>query len=106
MGETPEEEIAEWLGRLEEEESLPDEITEFKRVLTDELMSVTGEPHTEAQIEALWNAKGVEVSFEEHGIRAVTVRYPWGAELRYGIQGVAGLWGWESVQAIRSAEEW
>lgn len=101
MGETPEEEIAEWLGRLEEEESLPDEITSFRDTLASELYGFN-----DAQIEALWDAKKDETSYEEHGIRAVIVRYPWGSQIRYGIQGVSGLWGWESAQAFREEEGW
>ncbi len=96
-----EEEYAEWLGRLEEEESLPDEITEFRDVLSSELYGFS-----DKQINALWRAKGAEVSYEEHSIRAVTVRYPWGSEVRYGVQGMSGLWGWETVQNIREGEGW
>lgn len=101
MGETPEEEIADWLGRLEEEESLPEEITTFRDTLKGDLYE-----YTDAQVDALWEAKKSETSYEEHGIRAVPVRYSWGTELRYGIQGMAGLWSWESVQSIREAEGW
>jgi hypothetical protein len=41
-----------------------------------------------------------------HGIRGLTIPYPWGREVRYGIQGLAGLFGWAVVQLIREAEEW
>lgn len=101
MGETPEEEIAEWLGRLEEEESLPEEITEFRDTLAGDLYGFN-----DNQIDALWEAKRGETSFEEHGIRAVIVRYPWGTQIRYGIQGVSGLFGFESAQQFREAEGW
>ena len=46
------------------------------------------------------------VSLPEHGIRAIPIKYPWGKTVRYGIQGMPGLWGWASVQRIREAEEW
>lgn len=101
MSETSEEEIAEWLGRLEEEESLPEEITEFRDMLESDLFG-----YTDAQIDALWSAKQSETGYEEHGIRAVIIRYPWGTEIRYGVQGMAGLWGWEAVQEIREEEGW
>ena len=42
----------------------------------------------------------------ERGIRGIIIEYPWGTQVRYGIQGMPGLWGWESVQRIREAEEW
>ena len=42
----------------------------------------------------------------EHGIRAVPIKYRWGKTVRYGVQGISGLWGWASVQRIREAEEW
>lgn len=101
MSETSEEEIAEWLGRLEEEESLPEEITEFRDTLSSELYG-----YNDNQVDALWSAKQDETSYEEHGIRAVIVRYPWGSQVRYGIQGMSGLWGFESAQAVREGEGW
>ena len=42
----------------------------------------------------------------EYRIRGLLVRYPWGTQVRYGVQGLPGLWSWESVQRIREAEEW
>jgi hypothetical protein len=57
-----------------------------------------------ARVEALWSAIGTSDTLADFGIHAVTVRYPWGAELRYGVQGLPGLWGWTVVQEIMSAE--
>jgi hypothetical protein len=42
----------------------------------------------------------------EHGIRGIQIEYPWGRDVRYGVQGLRGLFGWESIQRIREAEEW
>ena len=46
------------------------------------------------------------IRLAEHGIRGIIIEYPWGRQIRYGIQGMPGLWGWASVQRIREAEEW
>ena len=62
--------------------------------------------YTDSQRDALVEAAGIEVSYSEHGIRGLTITYPWGVEHRYGIQGLPGLWGWEAVQTIREEEEW
>lgn len=95
------EEYEEWLGRLEEEEPLPDQFDLFQSTLRGELYG-----YSDAQIEKLWELKGVEETYAEHGIRGVNVTYPWGTERRYGIQGMSGLFGWQSVQNIRSGEGW
>jgi len=42
----------------------------------------------------------------EHGIHGVTIHYPWGVEVRYGIQGLPGLWGLDKVREIMEEEEW
>jgi hypothetical protein len=95
------EEYEEWLGRIEEEEPLSEDRELFQETLRSELYGLNDE-----QIEALWGVKQLQTDYSEHGIRALIVRYPWGSEIRYGIQGVSGLWGWESVQAFREEEEW
>ena len=76
-------------------------IATLQEYLRDEF-GITGD----LQIEALWGATGVKDLYSEHGVRAVLVTYPWGQELRYGVQGMPGLWGWESVQEIMEGEEW
>jgi len=96
-----EQDYEEWLGRLDiplEEET---DIETFKRYLADEI-GIIGD----AQIEALWSAVGRETSYAEHGIRAIRIEYPWGVEVRYGVQGLPGLWGWESIQTMREEEAW
>lgn len=98
---TTDEEIEEWLGRIEEAELLPEDKEIFRQTLESELYG-----YNDAQIEALWISKQNQADYSEHGIRALIVRYPWGSEIRYGIQGISGLWGWESVQSIREEEEW
>jgi len=98
---SPDERYQEWLDRLEIPVENTTDIETLKSYLKDEF-GITGD----AQVEALWGATGVTADYAEHGIRAVTVTYPWGKELRYGVQGMSGLWGWESVQEIREGEGW
>ena len=98
--ETPEEEIADFLARLEAEEQAPDDPEKFKAWLKAQI----GE-YSEAQHDALWAMRHEEITWEDMGISAVIAHYPWGNELRYGIQGMPGLWGWEAVQEIIAAEE-
>jgi hypothetical protein len=90
----------EWLERLEIPlEDLAD-IESMKTYLKDEF-GIDGE----RQIEALWDTARLSVNYSDMGINTVIVTYPWGRELRYGVQGIPGLWGWESIQEIVSAEE-
>ncbi|MBU0791798.1 MAG: hypothetical protein KKC55_15210 [Gammaproteobacteria bacterium] len=86
-----EEQYQEWLDRLEipiEEQST---IEDFQEYLKAEFL------FGDAQVEALSGAFSVERDFEKVGIHAVTVTYPWGKDLRYGISGAPGLWGFESA---------
>lgn len=96
-----EERYQEWLSRLEIPISEQTDIDRFRQYLRDEF-DIT----RDVQVEALWSTMGVEVTLEQHGIRAITITYPWGRELRYGVQGMPGLWGWESIQTMREGEEW
>lgn len=108
QGETADEEIEEWLGRLEEEELLPTDYDTFARMLKGELRMPDGSnlDYTDNQIDALWKAKGSEELYSEHGIHGLNIQYPWGTERRYGIQGLQGLFGWERVQEIGREEGW
>ena len=58
--------------------------------------------------DSLWEASGPVSSWAEHGIRGVTINYVTRGfkEVRYGIQGMPGLWSWSSVQGIREEEGW
>ena len=105
---TTDEEIEEWLGRLEETDALPSDYETFQKMLKGELQMPDGNYFTynEAQIDALWAAKGIEQDYAEAGIYGVNIHYPWGVERRYGIQGMSGLWGWETVQEVMEEEEW
>jgi hypothetical protein len=96
-----EQEYEEWLGRLDVPVEKTADIETFQEYLREEL-GITGD----AQIDALWSAVATTDVLAEHGIRGVTVRYPWGTERRYGVQGMPGLWSWESVMRIRSEEGW
>lgn len=98
---TPDEKVADWLQRMDIPIEAQVTIEAFKQYLKDEFSW-----YTDAQTEVLIEAFKAETSVEEHGIRAVTVTYRWGIELRYGVQGMPGLWGWESVQEIREGEGW
>lgn len=102
------EEYEEWLGRLEEEESLPDDYDNFSRMLRGQLQMPDGSTldYNDAQIDKLWELKGVEGIYSEHGITGINVQYPWGTERRYGIQGLQGLFGWTKVQEIGISEGW
>lgn len=100
-GGTTDEEIEEWLGRLDIPIEAERDIETFRKHLADEL-GITGD----AQVEALWRVVPTTAEYAEHGIRQVRIDYPWGVEVRYGVQGLPGLWGWERVQEIRAAEEW
>jgi hypothetical protein len=56
--------------------------------------------------ESLWSEVDTSFLMSEHGIKGVTITYPWGVEVRYGIQGLPGLWGLERVREIMEEEEW
>jgi hypothetical protein len=97
--ETPEEELEEFLARLESEERAPDDPEKFKEWLKAQLGD-----YSEAQHDALWAMRHEEATMEDIGINPVIVTYPWGRELRFGVQGLPGLWGWEAVQEIMAEE--
>lgn len=102
------EEYEEWLGRLEEEEALPTDWSEFQSVLRGELTWTGGQrlDYNDTQIAALWEFKGGQPPYAEFGVKQVIVHYPWGTELRYGIQGMPGLWGWETAREVMVESGW
>lgn len=55
---------------------------------------------------SLWEASDIVKTFAEHDIHGVSITYPWGVEVRYGVQGMSGLWSLESVKGIRTGEGW
>lgn len=73
----------------------------FLKYLAEEL-GITNTDFTDS----LWEASGTATSWAEHGIRGVPITYRWGIEVRYGVQGMPGLWSWKSVQEIREGEGW
>ena len=97
----PEERYQEWLDRLEIPIENTTDISALQTYLKEEF-GITGD----AQVAAIWDTLGVSTDYSGHGIHAVTVTYPWGKELRYGVQGMPGLWGWEAIQEIREGEGW
>lgn len=94
------EEYEEWLGRLD----IPIEAQADKETLRTYLRDELGITY-DSQVDALWDATGIHTELEDMGIRGVTIEYPWGTERRYGIQGLPGLWGWDTVRQIMEAEE-
>ena len=99
MPASPEERYQEWLERMEIPIEDQTDIETFKSYLKDEF-AITGE----AQIGALWGATAISDTLADMGIHAVIVHYSWGNSLRYGVQGMPGLWGWETIQIIMEAE--
>ena len=75
----------------------------FLKYLAEEL-GITNTDFTDS----LWEASGTATSWAEHGIRGVQINYVTKGykEVRYGIQGMSGLWSWTSVQEIRAGEGW
>lgn len=95
MAQTREERYQEWLERMEIPVYCQEDIETFKEYLREEF-GIT----RESQIEALWSAVDIERTLRDYGIRPVLVEYPWGEELRYGVKGKPGLWGWRSVREM------
>jgi len=98
-----------FLNRLD----LPIEAWEDKERLREELRIQLGYEPSTAQLDRLWETmeelkreRWDEPWLREHGIRTVTVHYPWGSEVRYGIQGLPGLWGKDFVERLREEEGW
>lgn len=96
-----EDKCIDWLERLDVPEADMQTIETLRNYLEN-----TFPDYTAAQIDVLLHVSGIETSLEEHGITWVGVRENWGQQARYGIQGVPGLWGYETVQQIREEEEW
>ena len=98
--ETPEEDLVAWLERTEEALGYDETIDALQRGLMETLGISSN-----AQLDGLRHAAGLEDTLADHGIHAVLVEYSWGRDLRYGVQGLPGLWGWERMQEIMSEEE-
>jgi len=92
---------------------LPVEAWEDKERLREELRSQLGYEPTDRQVESLWETMEIlkterwdEPWLREHGVRTVTVHYPWGTQTRYAVQGLRGLFGRETIEKIREEEGW
>lgn len=95
-----EERYIEWLERLEIPIEDSATITALQEYLKQEMIP------TPEQIAALWGA--AEFKYEilgAEGIRPLYITYPWGKELRFGVKGRPGLWGYESVIGFLAEEE-
>jgi len=102
-GKTPEEDILGLLDRLESDYTQARTLEECRNMLKAELGY-----DRPVLAEAIWSALPTKTTQAEMGIRGVNVKYPWGWEHRYGIQGIPGLWGWAAVSELMEAEagEW
>ena len=95
-----EERYIEWLERLE----IPIEDSATITALQEYLESLM--VPTPEQIAALWGAAEFKYDvLAAEGIRPLYITYPWGKELRFGVAGRPGLWGYESVQGFLAEEE-
>jgi hypothetical protein len=56
--------------------------------------------------ESLWAETDRVSRMAYYGIKGTPVKYPWGVEVRYGVQGMPGLWSLKSVQEIGEEEGW
>jgi hypothetical protein len=96
------EEYEEWLSRVElslKEQEIDartiTDITEWKSTLEETL------GYRPELSEKLWPyAEQRYGPMAEAGIRAIYITYPWGSVTRYGIKGLPGLWGYESMIEI------
>lgn len=101
-----EEKYMEWLERLE----VPIEETVSIGRFQDYLNSLISPPKgmteiTENMLDALWS--GVEQKYEKlapEGVRALTIEYPWGSQVRYIIEGHPGLWGYVGMIEVMGEE--
>ena len=94
-----EEKYMEWLERLE----VPIEETVSINRFQDYLNNLINP--TEAMLDALWGA--LEQKYEElapEGVRALTIEYPWGSQVRYVIEGHPGLWGYAGMMEVMAEE--
>ena len=58
-----------------------------------------------AYSEALWGAVGqLYEELAPEGVTAITIEYPWGAQVRYIVENHAGLWGYAGMMRIRMEE--
>jgi len=101
------EELEEILGRLD----IPIEAEESVEALTEYLATIFDQ-RTPAQIDAfphiverIWEGLDRTQDMAEQGIRRIQIEYPWGKELRYAIQGLPGLWGYQKMREILAAGE-
>lgn len=96
-----EENYIEWLERLEIDVEDTTTIDALKDKLERDLFMPSDE-----QLDALWSTVGLK--FEEmapKGIHPVLVEFEWGSQVRFGVEGRPGLWGWASVKAFMEEEE-
>jgi len=90
-----EEKYQEWLERMDVPIEATGSIADLQAYLEDELLMEASED----QLGSLWDA--TKIRYEElapAGVRPVSIEYSWGTELRWGVRGYPGLWGWEGMK--------
>lgn len=92
MAATDEQKCIEWLERLD----IPVEETATVERLTRYLIDELG--YGDAQIDALIEAADFTyIDLASVGIHPFTIKFPWGKDVRYGITGAPGAWGFEHM---------
>lgn len=90
-----EERYQEWLERLE----IPIEETATVARLTDYLFDTLG--YSDLQIDAIVDAVDFrDIELADVGIHPFTIEFPWGKQIRYGIEGLPGAWGFTRMREI------
>ncbi len=85
----------EWLERLE----IPVEDTATQETLVKYLIEELG--YSDSQIDAIVGAVDFrDVDLADVGIHPFTIEFEWGKQIRYGIEGMAGAWGYTRMREI------
>jgi len=92
--ETSEEDLMDALARFDLDVEDTVDLETLKVALTEQL----GYIPTQKQLDAFGGAQfEITAKLEELGIRALTIEYQWGQQVRYAWKGHPGLWGWERI---------
>ena len=101
-GGTPPEEIMDWFYRMGLD---PEELTDIytaRGLLSQHLEGTAQYPYSEAQGRSMdWLTENVARPMQEAGVRGHVAWNVQGYfEIRYGVKGVPGLYGWERAQGF------
>ncbi len=90
-----EEKYMEWLERLE----ISVEDTSTLTKLTDYLVTELG--YSDSQVDAIVGAVDFrDVDLADVGIHPFTIEFEWGKQIRYGIEGLPGAWGYSKMREV------